>query len=69
MISHDGEYVVHTIQSEGVDVFTVVWPGHIFLPETDGIFTLGDTIENLEVSLGYALKSTTDVNTRSSSKK
>jgi hypothetical protein len=53
---HDGEGNVHTIQSEGVDVFAVVWPSHIFLPETNGVFALGDTVENLEVSLGHALR-------------
>jgi hypothetical protein len=53
---HDGEYNVRTIQGERVDVFAVVWPSHIFLPETNSIFTLGDTIKNLEVSLGHALR-------------
>jgi hypothetical protein len=47
---------VQTIESEGIDIFTVVWPGHILLPQTYSIFPLGDAIENLEFSLRHALR-------------
>ena len=45
-----------TRQGERVDVLTVIGASHVRLAETDGVFAFGDTIEDLEVSLGDALR-------------
>jgi hypothetical protein len=45
-----------TIQREGVDIFTVIWPSHILLTETNGVFALRDAIEYFEISFRDALK-------------
>jgi hypothetical protein len=39
-----------TIQSEGVDVLTVVSEDHVFLPKSDGVFALRNTVEFLKSS-------------------
>lgn len=46
---------VRTIQSERVDVFTVIWPGHVLLTETNGVFAFRHTVEHLEITLRDAL--------------
>lgn len=44
-----------TGQGERIDVFAVVGARHVRLAEANGVFALGDTIENFEVFLGDAL--------------
>lgn len=44
-----------TGQGKRVNVFAVVGASHVGLTETDGVFALGDTIEDFEVLLGDAL--------------
>ncbi len=45
----------HTVQRERVDVLTVVWPGHVFLAKTDGVFSLGNAVKLFEGSFRDAL--------------
>ena len=47
---------VFTIEGKGIDIFTVIWPCHILLAEANGIFSLGNAVKLLEVSLGDALR-------------
>jgi hypothetical protein len=44
-----------TGQGERVDVFAIVSACHVRLAETDGVFALGDAIEDFEVCLGDTL--------------
>ena len=44
-----------TRQGKRVDVLAVVGASHVRLAETNGVFALGDTIEDFEVFLGDTL--------------
>lgn len=46
-----------TSQGEGVDVFTVITAGHVFLTQANGILALRDVVENLKFLLGNTLDS------------
>jgi hypothetical protein len=38
-----------TIQSKGVDIFTVIAARHVFLAKANGILAFGDTIKDFKV--------------------
>jgi hypothetical protein len=44
-----------TRQGERVDILAVVGASHVGLAETNGVFALGDTIEDFKVLLGDTL--------------
>lgn len=47
-----------TVQGKRVDILAVIRPGHVFLSQTNGIFSFGNTIEVFEVTFGDALRRT-----------
>jgi hypothetical protein len=38
-----------TIQSKGVDIFTVIAARHVFLAKANGILAFGDTVKDFKV--------------------
>lgn len=44
-----------TCQCEGVNVLAIVCARHVLLPKTDGVFALGDAVEDLKVLFRDAL--------------
>lgn len=45
-----------TRQRERVDVLAVIGAGHVRLAKTNGVFALGNTIEDFKVFLGDTLR-------------